>query len=671
MPPTTAEFMAKKINTKSLAVKRVSKSSIASKKISKKSAILVSVPVKSRPIAKKAIQVNLPHKHHLTESMLQAIQHGVAIDHPFTMIAPSAKLHREKFMVAAKGKQPGRYKVDDYVHNMTNVGGLIETARKNKDPQPFQNSSIFMIQHLTAEVLGTISVLRSLGCKDLVAVFVGYNQEAEEAYRPDLLDLPSEEFRCFILANSTAKSDAAQGIYSVKDDFTKLPKSEKIPYAALNSPMKEKKMTFIDAMRTLCVYTFFQQLARTAAAGKEMLILEDGGYVTPILNDGNLLGKTINEVREQYSAPADKDTDSKLGTDSKLSDILTKGKVRGSVEYTRNGYDHDYQTQLNNKNKLFIPNMTVALSYKKTQIEASGVAESCLNAIDSALNSYGMVMKHRSALVIGSRGNIGRWFLKSLYARLDRRGLDVLNDVLPKVVGCDLKVKLKTQPDKIPSWQKPDNEPSIKGLTEVFSYKDLDENTRYDLDLIIGITGGPAASNYRYQTMDSKDLQDWVAKGNKSTLFIASGSTKTDEFPALLAWANDIIGKTITIDNKKFSVTKLDLNDALTSRSFGSRIQFVLNGKIGDDPVVKNVIFLNNLMPINFLFYAVPTEIIDETLAQLLSITVNLHYKAPQFTGKDAIAPRVFAIDYDRIASDPKYVYGVKPPAADLPLPPP
>ena len=80
---------------------------------------------------------------------------------------------------------------------------------------------------------------------------------------------------------------------------------------------------------------------------------------------------------------------------------------------------------------------------------------------------------------------------------------------------------------------------------------------------------------------------------------------------------------------------------------------------------IKNVIFLNNLMPINFLFFGVPTEIIDQTLAQLLSVTANLHRQAPKIT-----APRVFAIDYDRIASE--NVYGaVQPlPERDIPIPP-
>ena len=113
---------------------------------------------------------------------------------------------------------------------------------------------------------------------------------------------------------------------------------------------------------------------------------------------------------------------------------------------------------------------------------------------------------------------------------------------------------------------------------------------------------------------------------------------------------------------RTLSVAKLDLKDALSKRSFGARYQFVITTNDGAKAQTKNVIFLNNLMPINFLFYGVPSEIIDQTLAQLISVTANLHRQAPKIN-----RPRVFAVDYDRIASE--NVYGAIMPEHDIPIP--
>jgi len=433
-------------------------------------------------------------------------------------------------------------------------------------------------------------------------------------------------------------------------------------YDALDSVMKSKEMTFMEAMRCLCMDTFFKQVARARSQNRELIVLEDGGYTTPILNDAALKNMSVKDVRAEYSCPTDEETDRQLGDSLLMSDVLKNNRVVGTIEYTRNGYDHDLNTQLKNNNELFVPNMTVAVSYKKTQIEADGVAESCLNAITSAMYSHGMVLKHRNALVIGSRGNIGRWFIRSLHARLDRRGLDRDESILPAVIGCDLKVGRTPPSVEIPNWQKRDDEPALQDIKEQAKWGDFEKEQVRELDLVIGITGGPTSG---HQTMDRDNLIDWLANGTKETIFIASGSTKTDEFPDLLEWTNEVLKQpSVDLLGRSASITKDDLTDALTKRSYGARYQFVLDKTQNTGKTTKDVIFLNNLMPINFLFYAVPTEIIDETLAQLLSVTACLHRQAPKLD-----KARVYAIDYDRVASE--NVYGAKMPDHDIPLPPP
>ena len=57
----------------------------------------------------------------------------------------------------------------------------------------------------------------------------------------------------------------------------------------------------------------------------------------------------------------------------------------------------------------------------------------------------------------------------------------------------------------------------------------------------------------------------------------------------------------------------------------------------------KTVFFLAHLTPVNFLYYGVPTELIDEVLAQLLSCSLGLVRRA----AGEALSPRLHAVDRD------------------------
>jgi hypothetical protein len=71
-------------------------------------------------------------------------------------------------------------------------------------------------------------------------------------------------------------------------------------------------------------------------------------------------------------------------------------------------------------------------------------------------------------------------------------------------------------------------------------------------------------------------------------------------------------------------------------------------------------------MPVNFLFYGCPTEIIDDVLAQLVSASLALLRQAATLP-----LPRLYAVDFDPEASEA--VFASRPPAGGrrfpLPLP--
>lgn len=591
-----------------------------------------------------------------------AARTGAMLDHPFSMVHPNSAAHRAKFVLPGRDRRkvaldlegrlaPPKYKIDEYLHRMPAMMGVISQSIA-AGKRPFEQTSIVLVHHLTAEILGTLAALRALGCPDLSVVFVGYNEDAEAAYRPDLDDLPEDEFRCFILKSSTASTDAAEGIYSVARSFAKAPDGDQIPFDALDKVMKDKKLDFISAMRSLAVNVGLQQFARSKAKGRRCLVIEDGGYLAPILNEAALSGLTLSAFRTAQNAPEDRAVDSLLGTS--VSEVLD-ALVLGTVEHTRNGYDRVMRVNLDH-GRLAVPAFSIAVSYLKTQVESDIVAESILNAVTSVLYSHGYVFRRRNALVFGSRGNIGRRLMHHLTDRLDHAENNL--------IGCDLKVGMKAGSESLPDWQTDPGTSSVPDSVEKATYAEFDPERVGDLDVIIGITGGPTPG---HPVLQVKDVTDWLVNGNKRELYLASGSSKTDEFPEILVWMDGLLAQQsngqakLDIAGHPATVSKSELKDAVSGRNFGSLYAFAITldeGRIH----AKNLLFLNNLMPVNFLFYGVATEVIDEVLAQIVSAAVALQGRAPELAER-----RLFAVDFDRIASTG--VYGSRVPATDLPRP--
>jgi hypothetical protein len=183
------------------------------------------------------------------------------------------------------------------------------------------------------------------------------------------------------------------------------------------------------------------------------------------------------------------------------------------------------------------------------------------------------------------------------------------------------------------------------------------------VDLIFGVTGGPTAD---HPTVDGDDVEDWLANGTPRQLFFASGSTKTSEFPGVLTWLNAmlrlppaertvggrrVLGLTpgiIPDDLAEAALEEVAPGAPHVRRNFGTRFDFVLAGATdAEAPVTKTVFLLNNTMPINFMFYGTPVEILDYSLAQLLDVAAMLARRAATLP-----VPRVCATDFTRVATD-------------------
>jgi len=553
-------------------------------------------------------------------------------------------------------KADGIMKLETYLRRMPQLSEVVTNALASGQ-RPLMQHSVLLVHHLTGEVLGTIAALRNLGCDDIVTVFVGYNPDLENAYRPYLDDLPVDEFRCYILGTVPGSQGAAEPAYVIPRTFVKQPATDSMAVLdELNAMMKAKGLSFMAAMRALIVQVSLAQMARTRAAARRLLVIEDGGYTAPILNDAALSGITVTQLRVQHAAPADAATDAALP--AAMKDLVAE-VMFGSVEHTRNGYDLNMRTYLAH-GRLAAPAFSIAVSYMKTQVESDTVAATILNAVESVLYSHGVGLRRRNTFVFGSRGNIGRRLMEQLRARLDTP-----NEAL---IGCDLKVGRPDTMSELPSWQFHPSQSSAGGASEVATYKEVDKARTGSLDLILGVTGGPTPG---HPVLQVQDVVAWLLSGQRRELYIASGSTKTDEFPEVLAWMNSLLRSataekpvvTTELGGRRARVQKLDVVDLLSHRSFGSRYHFAIEQDDGSWRE-RDLLFLENLMPVNFLFYGVPTEVIDQVLAQLVSAALALVRHAASLP-----KPRLYAVDFDQEASIS--VYGARPPAngTRLPLP--
>ncbi|HTW32204.1 MAG TPA: hypothetical protein VMD76_11020, partial [Candidatus Sulfotelmatobacter sp.] len=343
-----------------------------------------------------------------------------------------------------------------------------------------------------------------------------------------------------------------------------------------------------------------------------------------------------------------------------MKEVVT-GTIVGSVEHTRNGYDANMRVYLA-YGQLAVPAFSIAVSYLKTQVESETVAATILNAIESVLYSHGFDLRSRNVFLFGSRGNVGRRLMAQLRASLDTPDRTL--------IGCDLKVSRPDITTQLPPWQIRPSQSSACGASEVTTYAEVDNGRARFFDLILGVTGGPTPG---HPVLQVNDVVTWLLDGETPELYIASGSTKTDEFPEVLAWMNSLLaasgemGTVVNVDvgGHPAKFHKEDLIDVLSHRRFGSRYVFNIVQRDGTTRD-RSLVFMQDLMPVNFLFYGCPTEIIDYVLAQLVSASLVLLRQVASLTQL-----RLYAVDFDPEAS--ASVFASHPPAqgSRFPLPRP
>jgi hypothetical protein len=473
-----------------------------------------------------------------------------------------------------------------------------------------KNYRVFLIHHITGEILATIKAIENMSAANINVLFVKYAGVVPPDYLETLLTLPESRFR-FNGLQKVETEDRIEGYYILSRQYSDPSGLEK-----LESALEDRQAGFFDAMRYAAGHLFFREALAARANDQRILLIEDGGYLAPELNDFCLRGKNLGDALKHFGIPEDlypPAAERKRPLGKWLGKILP-----GSVEHTRNGYNRleDVQTE---HGGLSFPACTIAVSDVKRGRESEEVSISILHAIESILHGIGLVFSQRRVLVLGSRGAIGRNLMEDLSTKVGARNL----------IGVDIVLKDEAPPGP---WR------------ETAKLEQLAENDLYDIDMILGVIG--------QSILERKQLERIVLNCKRPFLFFASGSTKTAEFTHLSEWIRGLQAQ----KNPKVGGVSVELSvqlvrDPQTAHIVASRVRFHFQPNAQSPAQYKklkgttrDLFLLGGLTPINFLFYGVPTETMDAILAQLMQVAAGLVERTTEKPG--SLPKALLAVDH-------------------------
>ena len=350
-------------------------------------------------------------------------------------------------------------------------------------PRALAGVRLFVIHHATAEVLGLLKAFADAQCDSLTAFFVQYAGIVPNDYLETLMSLPPDAFRFYGLQKMESRFRLA-GSYTLSRQFTPFSGLEPIEQALI-----EEQPDFLNAMRLAAGHLFLKEADAARRANRQLLLVEDGGYLAPLINRFCLEGKTLGEVFEHFRLPRPADAHH-----MPLADWLAP-VFPGSIEHTKNGYDFLNEVA-QAFGKLQFPALSIAVSDLKRGPEARACAVSILNAAENILHRLGLLLSRRTIVILGSAGAIGGFLKEELSRRLTEGRLYGVDIAAENIAGDDIR--------------------------EAKTLDDLGSGVLRDADMFIGVTG--------QSLLQRSHLEEILLSGRPSAVFFISGSTKTVEF---------------------------------------------------------------------------------------------------------------------------------------------
>lgn len=475
-----------------------------------------------------------------------------------------------------------RATVDAYLARMP---ALAADAARHAAAPPLADLSMLLIHHVTAETLGLIAALRALGSDDLDVLFVRYAGDVPNDYLDAVLDL-DQTVRCYTLQNVQDPGEV-EGRYVLSRQLAALDAVASVAERLLATPTR-----YMESMVDVAVALFVRALER----GRRILVVEDGGYLLPTLTRAAHAGATVGALAIAHGVSPVAPALARRPLDAVLAERLL-----GSVEHTRNGFD-----RLAAAAPLLRPAYSIAISTLKVERESTEVAAGVLAAIEAVLHARGQVLSERRTLVLGARGAIGSQLMHALGA----------GRVRTRVAGLDLRVRRPRD-------------------GEAATWGDLPAPVRRTVDLLIGVTG--------VSVLGRPEIEELVVHGGARTIYFASGSTKNVEFAEVAAWIEGLLAsRAPRLGGRPVTVEPEEVLDPQSGRLYGTA--FTLRVGTGRAARATTLVFVANLTPVNFLFYGVPTEVMDAVMAQLLRTTAAL---VRDVASARPPAPGLYAVDRD------------------------
>jgi hypothetical protein len=525
------------------------------------------------------------------EAVCRLLQDGETIRLELGIIFVNLYLTRlTRVLNFSLGQDKKSFTLDYYLKRMPRLEKISDSKNHGLD---FLGTRIFLIHHITSEIIALIEAFRRLNVDALDVMFVKYAGIIPSSYLDVLLDVPDKNF--FMAGLMRHITENNREFFTPAKYYTDIS-----AHKTLHAAMLEKRLGFLDAMKYLSCYFFLLFISEAVRDGKKVLVVEDGGYLAPVLNEYCHLDKSTEEVYAIYKIAENIPEEKSFKT-------LLQNSLVGSVEHTRNGYDR-LSAIINKHGNLVNVAYSIAISKNKVVEESKEVAHSILSAIESILHGQGMVLSSKKTVVLGSMGNIGSFLSK--YLRDGR-----LHDTNKELIQVDIRYPSVTKEN-------------YRTLLEI------PEDIFLSLELFIGVIG--------LSILKKEFLEKLILNGTKSRLIFASGSTKTVEFSEL----SEFLYEVYSMDSPEIAGVPIHISydkiiDPQTNTLQGTKvlISFQLNGLT----IEKSLFLLGDLSPINFLFYGVPTETMDIIISQLTSVSLGL---LSQYKSGELPSCGLYAVDH-------------------------
>ncbi|RJR52647.1 MAG: hypothetical protein C4576_02395 [Desulfobacteraceae bacterium] len=441
---------------------------------------------------------------------------------------------------------------------------------------------VLLIHHATSEVLGFVKALQQARCPAVSTLFIRYRGIVPESLIEDMLSMPGQSYSFYGLQRVELR-DAIGGAYILSRQYSPITGLER-----LDAALRSRRGGYLDSMRFAALHLFFREAFQAAAQGRKLLPIEDGGYIAPVLNRFCHEGKTLEEALAfcEMGPPPE-------APKTVLFREWLAGIVPATFEHTANGY-YQLQDVQEECGALQIPAFTIALSRYKNVNEAESCAYSILNAVESIFHGLGKCIMHRQTLVLGSRGNIGHFLFRAVSERVSHGG----------AYGIDLKMNA-----------------GPKTFAEFSRIEEVPGTAWRSFDLFLGMTG--------VSVLKREFFEKLLLQGSAQEIFFASGSTKTSEFADLTNWLGDLVrSESPMVGDQAVSLETTPIQDPQNGMLQGHRVRITFVNHDGMSPPRhehshKDIYLLGDSMPINFLYYGVPAEVVDGVFEELFCLVCS------------------------------------------------